>query len=118
MTGPNILTINGVQLPPPMVYEVEYNDLDSEDTGRSENGKLHRKRVRYNVAKIKVAWEQLTTENADIILNAIASDSFQVTYYFGIQKTATMYAGNRSCKLLRINYNQAKWNIGFDLIEF
>lgn len=118
MTGPNVLSIDGVSLPAPMSYSVEYNDLDAPDTGRSEDGMLHRVRVRHDVAKIKLSWEQLTTETADIILNAIAPDSFEVTYYFGVQKTATMYAGNRSCELRRINNGQAKWNISFDLVEF
>ena len=118
MTGPDVLSINGVALPPPMTYSVEYNDLDSDETGRSEDGKLHRKRVRSNVAKIQVSWEQLTQDKADLILNAIDPASFSVSYYFGTLKTATMYAGNRKCKLLRINYNQPKWDISFDLIEF
>lgn len=114
----NILSIGGVQLPAPMTYEVEYNDLDSEDTGRSEDGMLHRVRVRQGVAKIKVAWEQLTQANVDLILNAIEPASFTVVYYFGTQKIATMYAGNQSLKCLRINQGQAKWNLAFDLIEF
>lgn len=118
MTGPNVISINGVALPPPMSYSVEYNDLDSSDTGRSEDGMLHRNRVRASIAKIKVGWEQLTTEQADFILNAISSESFTVNYYFGVQKTATMYAGSQSCELRHINYNKAKWNISFDLIEF
>lgn len=118
MTGPDILTIDGVVLPPPMTYSVEYNDLDSDDTGRSEDGLLHRKRVRHGVAKIKIGWEQLSTDNLNTILNAIAPDSFSVVYYFGTQKTATMYAGNQSCELRRVNNNQAKWNLSFNLIEF
>lgn len=118
MTGPDVLTINGVALPPPMSYSVEYNDLDSDETGRSEDGRLHRKRVRSSVVKIKVAWEQLTQAQADFILMAIEPSSFTVNYYFGTQKTATMYAGDKSCQCLRINGNQAKWTIGFDLIEY
>ena len=53
-----------------------------------------------------------------MILAAVSSDSFTVTYFFGTQKTATMYAGDKSCQLLRVNNNDARWNIGFDLIEF
>lgn len=118
MSELNILSIDGVQLPAPMVYEVEFNDLDSDDTGRSEDGLLRRKRIRHAVAKIKVGWEQLTQDKADLILNAIEPASFTVVYYFGSQKTATMYAGNQQCKLLRINQGQSKWDIAFDLIEF
>ena len=118
MTGPDVLTIDGVVLPAPMAYSVEYNDLDSSDTGRSEDGMLHRKRIREGVAKIKVSWKQLTFDKADLILNAVTPDSFEVKYYFGTILTATMYAGNRSCELIRINNGQSKWNISFDLIEF
>lgn len=114
----NIVSIDNVQLPTPTTYTVEYNDVDSPDTGRSEDGKLHRKRVRQGLAKIKLTWRQITTDKVDIILNAIVPDSFSVTYYFGIQKTATMYAGDKSCELVRINYDEAKWNIELNLVEF
>jgi len=114
----NILTIDGVQLPAPMSYSVELSDLDSDDSGRSEDGMLHRTRIRHAVAKIKIAWNQLDTEKATLILNAIAPDSVSVVYYFGTQKTATMYAGNQTCELIRVNYGKALWNISFDLVEF
>ena len=118
MAQPNIISIDGVELPAPMTYSVDYNDLDSDESGRSEDGKLHRVRVRSGVAKIKASWKQLSQEKADLILTAIAPDSFTVNYYFGTQKTATMYAGAQSCELIRVNNGDARWNIGFDLIEF
>lgn len=118
MAQPNIISIDGVELPAPMTYSVEYNDLDSDDTGRSEDGMLHRVRVRSRVAKIKASWKQLDQEKADLILTAIAPDEFEVVYYFGTQKTATMYAGSQSCECVRVNNGQAKWNVSFDLIEF
>lgn len=118
MAQPNIISIDGVELPAPMTYSVDYNDLDSDDSGRSEDGTLHRVRVRAGVAKIKASWKQISQEKADLILGAIAPDSFSVTYYFGAQKTATMYAGAQSCDLVRVNNGEAKWNVSFDLIEF
>ena len=114
----NIVSINGVQLPTPTTYSVDYSDVDSPDTGRSEDGMLHRSRVRSGLAKVKLEWRQLNTDKADLILNAITPDSFTVVYYFGVQKTATMYAGDKSCELVRISYEQAKWNIKVNLIEF
>lgn len=113
----NIVSIDNTQLPTPTTYSVEYNDADSPDTGRSEDGMLHRVRVRQGLAKIKLEWRQIDTEKADLILNAIEPDSFEVTYYFGTQKTATMYVGNRTCELTRV-YDKAKWNISFNLVEF
>lgn len=113
----NIVSINGVQLPTPSTYTVEYNDVDAPDTGRSEDGMLHRVRVRQGVAKIKLEWRQIDMDKADLILNAITPDSFSVVYYFGTQKTATMYVGDRSCELTRV-YDTPKWNISCNLIEF
>lgn len=34
----DILTIGGVTLPAPNEYKVQLNDLDSSDTGRTEDG--------------------------------------------------------------------------------
>lgn len=118
MAEPNILTIDDVELPAPMTYAVEYNDLDSDDSGRSEDGMLHRVRVREGVVKIKVSWKQIDQEKLNLILAAVAPDEFEVTYYFGTQQTATMYAGSKSIECRRVNQGQAKWDISFDLIEF
>lgn len=118
MSELNVVSIDGVQLPAPMSYSVEYNDLDSDDTGRSEDGMLHRVRVRSGVAKIQLSWEQLTKDKVDLILGAVEPASFTVVYYFGTQKTATMYAGGIKLKCLRINCDKAKWDLSFDLIEF
>ena len=114
----NILSIDGVQLPTPTTYSVSYQDLDSSNTKRSEDGMLHRKRVRESMAKIKVSWNNLDTDKADLILNAVSPASFSVIYYFGVQKTATMYVSDRSCELVRVNYDQAKWNLEFSLVEY
>lgn len=114
----NIVSVNGVQLPTPTTYSVNYQDVDSPDTGRTEDGRLHRVRVREGLAKIKLEWRQINTDKADLILNALTPASFSVTYYFGVQKTATMYVSDRACELVRVSYDQAKWNISFSLVEF
>ena len=48
----DILTIGGVTLPAPNEYKVQLNDLDSSDTGRTEDGVMMRNRVREGIAKI------------------------------------------------------------------
>ena len=51
----DILTIGGVTLPAPNEYKVQLNDLDSSDTGRTEDGVMMRNRVREGIAKISAA---------------------------------------------------------------
>ena len=47
----DILTIGGVTLPAPNEYKVQLNDLDSSDTGRTEDGVMMRNRVREGIAR-------------------------------------------------------------------
>lgn len=113
-----ILSIDGVALPTPNEYKVALSDLDSEDTGRTENGLLIRSRVRAGVAKISVAWAGLSTADCAAILNAIAPDRFAVAYFFGSVQTAQMYAGDRGVTLKAAREGQAVWEISLNLIEF
>ena len=51
----DILVIDGVALPTPNEYKVQLNDLDSSDTGRTEDGVMMRNRVREGIAKISAS---------------------------------------------------------------
>ncbi len=114
----NILTIDGTPLPVPNEYKVTLSDLDSADTGRTENGVLIRERVRGGIAKISASWQALSTDQCAAILNATAPDQFQVEYFFGSYNTATMYAGARTANLRAAREGCAVWEISVDLVEF
>ena len=64
----DILTIGGVTLPAPNEYKVKLNDLDSSDTGRTEDGVMMRNRVREGIAKISASWAAVSTADCDKIL--------------------------------------------------
>ena len=51
----DILLIDGVALPAPNEYKVQLSDLDSSDTGRTEDGVMLRNRVREGIAKISAS---------------------------------------------------------------
>lgn len=114
----NILTIDGVGLPAPASYKVSLSDLDSSDTGRTETGLLIRERVRGGVAKITAAWSGISTPDCAKILNATAPDKFTVGYFFGAEKSAEMYAGERTADLRAAREGQAVWDVSLSLIEF
>ena len=114
----DILTIGGVVLPAPNEYKVQLNDLDSSDTGRTEDGVMMRNRVREGIAKISASWAALSTADCARILNAVTPDSFEVAYFFGAMRTAKMYAGDRTANLKAAREGQAVWEVAVDLIEF
>ena len=74
----DILKVDGVALPAPHSYTVTLNDLDSADTGRTEDGMLVRQRLRGGVAKISVQWKALSTADCAAILNATAPYSISL----------------------------------------
>ena len=114
----NILTVGGVALPTPNEYKVQLSDLDSSDTGRTEDGVMMRNRIRDGIAKISVSWAALSTEDCAKILKAVSPDSVQVDYFFGEMRSAKMYAGDRTADLKAAREGQAVWNVELNLIEY
>ena len=114
----DILKIDGTALPAPHEYQVTLSDLDSEGTGRTEDGVLVRERVRGGVAKISLQWSALSTPECARVLNATAPDSLQVGYFFGQMRTAKMYAGDRTAELKAAREGQGVWAVEMNLIEF
>ena len=114
----DILTIGGVAMPTPNEYKVQLSDLDSSDTGRTEDGVMMRNRVREGIAKISASWAALSTADCAKILTAVKPDSFEVGYFFGETRTAKMYAGDRTANLKAAREGQAVWEVELNLIEF
>ena len=114
----DILKIDGAALPAPHEYRVSLSDLDSADTGRTEDGVLVRARVRGGVAKITARWLALSTDQCAAILNAAAPDRFTVEYFFGQTRTAQMYAGTRTADLRAAREGQGVWEVAVELVEF
>ena len=113
-----LLSIDGQAMPCPTEYKVQYSDLDSSDTGRTEDGVLLRSRVRAGIAKISLKWEDISTADCTTILTATTPDSMQVEYFFGDMHTAQMYSGDRTAQLHAARDNAAVWTVELNLIEY
>ena len=114
----DFLVIDGVGLPAPNEYKVQLSDLDSSDTGRTEDGTLVRDRVREGVAKISVSWAAVSTPQCAAILQALTPAALNVRYFFGGMRTARMYAGDRSAELIAAREGQGVWNVEASLVEY
>ena len=76
------LKINGAQLPVPYYYSVTSRDIESSDSGRSdETGVMHRNRVRHSVRTCDVKWRipgsglgELNVKLADALLRVSMLD--------------------------------------------
>ena len=56
----NLLTIDGIAMPSPSKFNITYNDLDTEETGRSIDGNLHRDVIGTNFRTIELEWKTMT----------------------------------------------------------
>lgn len=104
-TTTNMLTINGVKIATPSKFTITLNDLDSEETGRSLDGNLHRDVIGTNFRTIDLEWKTMTRNELQTLLAQVSNKTFTVVYYDPIQDTRIskiMYAGNR--KIDMYNY--------------
>lgn len=119
----NILRLNGVYVKSPSEYEVTLSDLDGSGTTRSISGQLHRERIRSAITKLNLYWNSISYSDVSSIIDATSSEKFQVDYFFGDDtlKTAYMYAGDRSLKLVATNgknMSDTRWDLSLNLIEY
>lgn len=117
-----LLTIGGVAMPEPVEYKVSLQDLDSENSNRSETGKLHRDRIRAGVYKIEAAWI-VTKAQLKRITDATSGARFSVRFFDPTKAnytTASMYAGDKSgsLKANAVNDNNSLWALSFNMIEY
>lgn len=117
----DLLKFGGYAPPSPSTYEVEVTDADGADSGRSENGVMHRDRVRGGdnpIYSIQVGWKSLSDGEMKAILNAVKNTSITVSFYFGAMHTKKMYAGNRKLVLNAMPKGVASWELSFPLTQY
>ncbi len=119
-----LLRIGGVDMPAPSEeYEVSLQDIDSENTRRTETGVLVRDRVRAGVYKIQAKFK-VTKPQLKTITDAIAPAQFEVTFFdptTSTTPTRTMYSGDRRARLVKydhINPDNSLWELSISLIEY
>ena len=121
-----LLKIGGVDMPTPSTYKIGRFDLDSTDTRRTEDGVLHRDRVRGGVYKITVGWDALSPTQLKTVTSALAPEAFTVVFFdattYTENKTVTMYAGDRESEIVRKmdenNKAVSYWSFNTTLTEF
>lgn len=118
-----MIQINGVDLPAPVEYSVSLQDIDSENTRRTETGMLQRDRVRSGVYKIQIKW-RVTRTQLKIITDALKPAKFSATFFDPTTSTTPtryMYCGDRNADLIYYKEgfpDDSLWEISTSLIEY
>ena len=115
-----LITIGTIPLPDPAEYSVTLQDIDSENTRRTEAGILTRDRVRAGVYKIQATWKVNKSELI-IITDAVKPAQFAVTFFdptTSTNPTRPMYVGDRTARLIHLESGQSLWELSVSLIEY
>ena len=105
-----ILTIAGVDVKNPSVFQVDLQDIDKESE-RNANGTMQRTRVAVK-RKLTVEWGPLSNSEISKILKSVSDVFFTVKYpdpELGGITTKTFYTGDRSAPVLRVNKGVTRW---------
>ena len=115
-----LIKIGSTSLPDPVEYSVTLQDIDSENTRRTEAGILTRDRVRAGVYKIQATWKVNKTD-LKIITDAVKPAQFAVTFFdptTSTNPTRPMYVGDRMARLIHMESGQSLWELTLSLIEY
>lgn len=113
-----IQSVGGVEVPCPSSYEWKLSDVSAADAGRTEDAKMHKLRIAQKV-HLELAWQNISTAKASIILNAFNPEYINVTYLdpkSNAYLTKRFYVGDRSVP--SYNVRLGIWsNVAFNIIE-
>lgn len=120
MAGENpIRSVNGLPVKAPDAYAWKLEDISASDAGRTESGKMDKKRIG-QVIGIELSWKWLTTEEISKILKTFDPEYINVCYLDpkeGGYVTAEFYVGNRSAPLYDLGRGGLWSNLAFNLIK-
>ena len=113
-----IRSVDGTVVPPPSSYQWELEDISASNAGRTEDGYMHKRKIRQAV-RLSLSWNNLTTAEAVTVLNAFNPEYLQISYLDPMKGDfvqSEFYVGNRSAPLQ--NAVTGRWtNISFNVIE-
>ncbi len=116
----SILKIDGADIPAPTSMTWGLQDVSNEDAGRTEDTKMHKKRIGQK-RKIELAWHNISKEQAAKILQAFNPEYIYVTYpdpMSGKEETREFYVGDRTAPFKLWTVSQKIYSeVSFNIIE-
>lgn len=115
-----MMLVDGVEFPTPSTFEWGLIDVSASDSGRTQDGKMHKNRIAQK-RQLKLSWSGTDKARTAKILQMVNPEYISVTYpdaMKGADETRTFYVGDRSApiKIWVVN-NKRYETLSFDLIE-
>lgn len=82
----------------PSAYTVELEDVSQSDSGRTQDGQMHKKRIG-QLRKLELEWWNIPTEEVTALLQAFQSEYLWVKFWDPVRGTYSeqiFYVGNRT----------------------
>lgn len=113
-----ILSVDGESVRCPSSFQWKLQDVSDSDAGRTEDTMMHKNRIGQCV-KLELAWQNISTADASVILNKFNPEYITVCYLdpmIGDYVTKEFYVGDRSTPMY--NCRLGIWsNVAFNIIE-
>lgn len=114
-------SVDGVQMPSPTGSEPGREDLDSDASGRGENGVMIRVVIRSEVRNLDVKHEMLTKAELRTILTALKPPSVVFSYIDGFETvTVSGYAQSKKypCRYFEDDTDTGSyWDLSYTFVE-
>lgn len=115
------IKVNGQSLPSPTGFSVKANDLDSENSTRSQGtGVLKRERIRHNIHEVDYSVDMITDQQLEFLQNVFAPEAINVEFWWGMTVNAKMYAASPQAEIMF--YDKAAgvtyWSFSVSLTEY
>lgn len=109
---------NYVALPENTSYSARWNDLDSDETGRSAGtGVLNRERIRSEVWEIDIACSMISDPELITVRSLFAPAEITVKFWVGEWIEAQMYGAQGSVECVANPNGVPSWNFSISLTE-
>ena len=112
--------IDGATMPGNLtILDNDRNDLDSEASGRGEDGIMQRDVIRFQVQTFSIEHKMLTGSQVSQILSAIRKSSFNFTLpLYGTEQTFSCYSAKQSIQRVAvISSSEEYYDISFNVIQ-
>lgn len=109
--------VDNAYIPTPCEYQWSVQDISQSDAGRTEDGKMHKKKIGEKV-KLQLKWNYIKTADVSAILQAFRPEYFTVKYLDameGLYLTKTFYCGDKISPVY--NSMLGIWSVSFNIIE-
>ncbi len=112
--------VDGVKLPTPSTFDVEYSDIDVDSLRLLTTARLKRNRVRSDIQKVKIGYLLKEIPEIDKIMKMIKPETINVKIYdnsTGSIVNKEMYASSKSFAYIRVKRGIKGQGFKFNLTE-